>query len=211
MVGRDSVEAMRARIEALERELSDVAADGEAEKLRLERELAEARLELAKERERAHRTTTAPKEVAAPSASGGKKWLALIPLVVIGLVVAGYLGSRPSFGGALEVRSPSEEPWTFQPTVCRSGDAERPSFFGALLRDPRNATVQIQERSVSVSRPGRAPLVLTRSECDQFDVHVEWGVARVERVESVDGHARLRCTVDGTEVSGELAFETCSQ
>ena len=200
MPHRDQLESMRARMESLERQLDDGEVDQARERARLERELAEARLELAKERERVlaaddgehddgeyddgeyedeYEDEPASASEHQPSRPGGpgkgSRWFLLIPVLVGGVVAAGYFASRPSFEG--EVTATGGDSWTFTPTRCLSGDGQRPEFEGALLENASGIGVRVESNSVQIIRRNHDTVTLTREQCSVFHSVVQWGDA----------------------------------
>ena len=54
-------------------------------------------------------------------------------------------------------------------------------------------------------------LTIDKPTCPQWDVLVDWAHETVNRVNTVNGHVRVKCTVGGGKVTADVRFERCAQ
>ena len=141
------------------------------------------------------------------------KFIAVVVLLLPMPIIVYYCSYDESGGLSFTPQGGQKRP--LRGRTCDTGLGEKPRFLGAILEDPSGVTIRVEAETVTVTGIGKAPMVATASTCRLFDVKVEKGskaqsgTLGVNRVVSVDGHARLQCDLPEGKLEGVVEFDHC--
>jgi hypothetical protein len=134
---------------------------------------------------------------------------------VVGVLMARHGGMK--IGGKVTTEGTSIGSFSFTPNDCESGGASTPPFLGAVLRAEGGYALRVVESGDSArlwvySQGGKqGALTIDKRSCSQWDVAVAWARTTVNRVNTVNGHVRVKCGVGGGKVTADVHFERCAQ
>ena len=135
--------------------------------------------------------------------------------VTIGVLMARHGAMR--VGGSVTAEGTSIGSFSFDVNDCASGAALVPGFLGADLRAQGGSGLRVAGSGDSarlwVFSPGgkRGSLTIDKPTCSQWDVLVDWAHQTVNRVNTVNGHVRVKCAAGGGTVKADVSFERCAQ
>ena len=140
-------------------------------------------------------------------------------IAVIGITI-GVLMSRHGamkVGGAVDLRGHVDRQLRVRRRRLRVGRCVR-------ARLPRRRPARAGGLALRVAGSGDAArlwlfpqggrqgaLTIDKPSCSQWDVQVDWAHQTVNRVNTVSGHVRVRCTAGGGKVTADVRFERCAQ
>jgi len=119
--------------------------------------------------------------------------------------------------GRVSVEETSIGSFSFRPNDCASGAAFVPQYLGANLRAEGGYGLRVVESGDSArlwvfSQGGRqGALTIDKGNCSQWDVAVDWAHQTINRVNTVNGHVRVKCGIGGGKVTADVTFQRCAQ
>jgi hypothetical protein len=135
--------------------------------------------------------------------------------VTIGLLMVRHGAMR--VGGTVTAQGTSIGSFSFGVNDCASGAASVPQYLGAELRAEGGYGMRVVEsgdraRIWVFSQGGKqGALTIDKNACSQWDVVVDWAHQTVNRVNTVNGHVRVQCSVGGGTVKANVTFERCAR
>jgi len=135
--------------------------------------------------------------------------------ITLGVLMARHGAMRAA--GSVTAESTSIGSFSFDANDCASGAAFVPSFLGADLRAQGGYGLRIAGSGDSArlwvfSQGGKqGSLTIDKPSCSQWDVLVDWAHQTVNRVNTVNGHVRVKCTAGGGTVKADVHFERCAR
>jgi len=140
-----------------------------------------------------------------------------IALVGVGIGVLMMRHGAMKLRGGVSVEGTSIGSFSFRANDCASGAAFVPPYLGANLRAEGGSGLRVVEsgdkaRLWVFSQGGKqGALTIDKGSCSQWDVVVDWAHETTNRVNSVNGHVRVKCAVGGGKVTADVTFERCAQ
>jgi len=135
--------------------------------------------------------------------------------VTIGVLMARHGAMRVS--GSVTAEGTSIGSFSFDANDCESGAAFVPAFLGADLRGQGGYGLRVAGSGDSArlwvfSQGGKqGSLTIDKPSCSQWDVAVDWAHQTVNRVNTVNGHVRVKCKAGGGTIKADVRFERCAQ
>jgi hypothetical protein len=140
--------------------------------------------------------------------------------LLLGACAVTQVGSvmHPAISGSLDIRAADGSQMRWTPDRCVSGDLAYFAGFDFLSsRDTghlRAALDPIDGPAAGWTQgsagPGRAALILRRTDCATLDLDVQPTAWRVNDVREFAGHVSLSCTApDGTRIEGRIDVDHC--
>jgi len=135
--------------------------------------------------------------------------------VTLGVLMVRHGAMR--VGGTVTAEGTSIGSFAFDANDCSSGAAFVPGFLGADLRAQAGYGLRVAGSGETArlwlfSQGGKqGSLTIDKISCSQWDVVVDWAHETVNRVNTVNGHVRVKCTAGGGKVTADVRFERCAQ
>lgn len=122
--------------------------------------------------------------------------------------------ASPSVSGELAIRSPQEEPVSWNPDACLSGEYEQ--FFGFILRSDGSPVVlravvdPLDGPGLRVVGLSGAAAVFRPELCEKLELVVEPTGWRVNDIQDLSGRLDVSCrSEDGGSVEGSVEVHHC--
>jgi hypothetical protein len=141
----------------------------------------------------------------------------VVAVVGVGIGVLLMRHGAMKLSGSVSVEGTSIGSFSFRANDCSSGAASVPQYLGANLRAEGGYGLRVVEsgdraRLWVFSQGGKqGALTIDKGSCSQWDVVVDWAHQTINRVNSVNGHVRVKCGVGGGKVTADVTFERCAQ
>ena len=135
--------------------------------------------------------------------------------VTIGVLMARHGALK--VGGKVTVEGTSIGSFSFGVNDCASGAGFVPQYLGAVLRAEGGYGMRVIEsgdraRLWVFSQGGKqGALTIDKNACSQWDVVVGWAHKTINRVNTVNGHVRVKCAADGGTIAADVHFERCAR